>query len=102
MNINSNKPLENQGVSVNTQSTQGTQKAHGVEAKDAVAQAKKVDLTDTVKLSAQSKEIAGIMAAVNQLPEVRDRKVHEIKQRVDSGTYTIDSRKIAEKMLKEQ
>lgn len=98
MNINSNKPLENQGTSLNTQSIQ---KAPGGEAKDSVAQAKKVDLTDTVKLSAQSKEIANIMAAVNQLPEVRDQKINDIKQRVDAGTYTIDPQKIAGKILKE-
>jgi flagellar biosynthesis anti-sigma factor FlgM len=41
------------------------------------------------------------MSAVNQLPEVREAKVREIKQRVDAGTYTVDPRRVAEKILKE-
>jgi len=40
------------------------------------------------------------MSAVNGLPDVREARVQEIKKSVDAGTYTVDPRKVAEKMLK--
>jgi flagellar biosynthesis anti-sigma factor FlgM len=40
------------------------------------------------------------MRAINQLPEVRDAKVRKIKMSVDAGTYIVDPRKVAEKMMK--
>jgi len=98
MNINSNKPLENQGPN---RTTQSVPKATGGETKDSVVQARKVESADTVNISSQSKEIADIMSSVNQLPDVREQKVQDIKQRVDAGTYTIDPRKIADKLLSE-
>lgn len=51
-------------------------------------------------ISGKSREIADIMAAINQLPDVRDARVQEIKQSVEAGTYTVDPRKIAERMIK--
>jgi negative regulator of flagellin synthesis FlgM len=56
---------------------------------------------DKVDISANSKEIAGILSEINQLPEVREKMVQAIKQRVEAGSYTVDPNKVAEKILKE-
>lgn len=98
MKIDSPKSPESQGVG---QGAQNVQKTQSVAPHDKGAEAKKTIPSDTVDISKRSKEIADIMSAVNQLPEVREAKVQEIKQSVDAGTYTVDSRKVAEKILKE-
>jgi negative regulator of flagellin synthesis FlgM len=88
MKIHSNKPPESQGPHGSDQDVQipaaGDQKG-------------RADLED---ISGRSREIAGIMRAINQLPEVRDAKVRKIKMSVDAGTYIVDPRKVAEKMMK--
>ena len=99
MKIHSNKPPENQGPN---RSVQNIQKAPSTEARDVKAsQANKAGPADKVDISGKSKEIADLMAAVNQVPDVRDVKVQAIKQSVEAGTYTVDPRKIAEKMISE-
>ena len=50
-------------------------------------------------ISTRRRKIDGIMAAINLLPDVRYNKVREIKRRIEAGTYTVDSYKVAEKML---
>ncbi len=52
-------------------------------------------------VSTKSKEIADIISAINQLPDIREKKGQAIKLRVDAGSYAIDPSKVAEKILKE-
>lgn len=95
MKIGGNKPLDSQG-------TQGVKKATGPAVQPAKApDAVKPRPADTIEISPQSKQVADIKSAVNQLPDVRESKVQEIKQSVDAGTYTVDAQKVAEKILKE-
>ena len=101
MNIYSNKPPENQGPGRSAQSAENIKQTQGAEAKDKASQARKADPADTVNISDRSREIADVMAAINQLPDVREARVREIKQSIEAGTYTVDPRKVAEKMLKE-
>lgn len=98
MKIDANKPTE---IQDQRRGAQNVQKSTGVEPKGKAADARKTSTGDTVDISHKSKEIADIMSAVNQLPDVRNSKVQEIKQRVETGTYTIDPRNVAEKILKE-
>ena len=101
MNINSSKPPEGQGPSRSAQSPQNVQKPANVDAKDNAAPAKSANPTDRVDISSRSKEIADILSAVNQLPDVRANKVQEIQKSVEAGTYTVDPSKIADKILKD-
>ena len=100
MNISSSKPPENQGVNRNAQNAQNVQKPASTDQKDQAAAVKKPASGDRVNISDRSKELADIMAAVNQVPEVRDQKVQEIKKSVEAGTYTVDPRRVAESILK--
>jgi len=96
MKIDSQKPPESQGPA---RSAQNIQKNAGMEPK--AAEVKKPSTGDTVQLSEQSKQLADIKSAVNQLPEIRDARVQEIKKSVDAGTYTVDPQKVAANILKE-
>jgi negative regulator of flagellin synthesis FlgM len=98
MKIEPNNISENQGLS---RSTPNVQKSPGIGPNAKAGDVKSGNQTDMVDISARSKEIADLMSAVNQLPDVREKKVQEIKQSVQAGTYTIDPGKIAEKILKE-
>ncbi|HMK50630.1 MAG TPA: flagellar biosynthesis anti-sigma factor FlgM [Thermodesulfovibrionales bacterium] len=96
MKIQGNKPPEGQEISLNAQKiskTDGNEKASAPE--------KPRTLSDKVDISGKGKEIAELMAAVNQLPDVRSDKVEAVKKAIESGTYKIDPRKIAEKFLEE-
>jgi negative regulator of flagellin synthesis FlgM len=98
MKIDSPKSPESQGLG---QGSQPVQKTQSVTPKDKAAEVKKTNTSDTVDISQRSKEIADIMSSVNQLPDVREAKVQEIKRNVDAGTYTVDPRRVAERILKE-
>lgn len=55
--------------------------------------------TDTVSLSAESKELQAIQQAVAQAPDVREITVAELREAIKSGLYTVSGEEIAEKML---
>lgn len=46
-------------------------------------------------------QIRALVAAVRALPDVRVDKVAAIRQAIESGTYVVDARKIAAKMIDE-
>lgn len=101
MHINTNKPPENQGPNRNASAAQNAQKPPAAETTNKPAQNTSAGPADRVNISNQSKEIADIMAAANQLPDVRADKVQQIKQSIEAGTYTVDPSKIAANMLKD-
>ncbi len=97
MKIQGNKPPEGQEINLNAQ------KISKPEVKDkAVSSAGgPKSFSDKVEISGTGKEVAEIIAAVNQLPDVRTDKVNAIKAAIESGKYQPDSIKIAEKILGE-
>ncbi|HTF99166.1 MAG TPA: flagellar biosynthesis anti-sigma factor FlgM [Nitrospirota bacterium] len=100
MNINSSKPPQSQGSNLGPQQAQNVQKQAAVEQKQKAAQPGSTNAPDRIDISGQSKEIAELQAAVNQLPDIRADKVQEIKKSVEAGTYTVDASKVAESILK--
>lgn len=55
---------------------------------------------DSVTLSANARSLAAAREAVQNAPAVRENKVAEIKQSIDSGTYSVSSSVLARKMLR--
>jgi flagellar biosynthesis anti-sigma factor FlgM len=98
MKIDPHKITESPGLK---RDAQNIQKPPAVEITDKTSNVKNSAPADKVDISSESKQLADIMAGVNQLPDVRDNKVQEIKKSVDAGTYTIDPFKVAENILKE-
>lgn len=96
MKIYGNKPPESQEINLNN-----TQKVAAPGQKDKTAATEKVRAPYRVEFSDRSKDVAELMNAINQLPEVRADKVKAIKETIESGNYNIDTLKIAEKLLSE-
>jgi negative regulator of flagellin synthesis FlgM len=95
MKVNGNKPPEHQNIG------QGPQKIARQEGKEEIARKGKAQPMDRIDISQKAKEIMRLKAAINELPEVREDKVKALKDQIQAGTYSIDARKIAEKMLGE-
>ncbi|MBG0776854.1 MAG: flagellar biosynthesis anti-sigma factor FlgM [Desulfovibrionaceae bacterium] len=56
---------------------------------------------DKVSLSAEARQRTEAYKEAMSAPEVRREKVEVLKAQVESGEYQVDSRKIAENMLKD-
>jgi negative regulator of flagellin synthesis FlgM len=57
--------------------------------------------TERVDLSAEAKDFQRIKQILDETPDVREEKVRELKDRIESGNYAVDSGKVAAKMLGE-
>ena len=54
---------------------------------------------DRISLSPEAMLRTAAHSAATQAPDVRQEKVDAIKERIAAGEYTVDSKKIAEKLL---
>ena len=63
------------------------------------AQSARAPAGDRVTLSAAARLHTTAHAAASNAPDVRQEKVNSIKERVDSGSYTVDSKRVAQKLL---
>ena len=54
---------------------------------------------DRVELSTNSGEIEHLKQTMQGLSDVRADRVASLKKEIDDGTYSVDGRKVAEKML---
>ena len=57
--------------------------------------------TDTVVISDAAKRIQEARAQLDEIPDVREDKVTELRNQIQNGTYQINAEKTAEKLLKE-
>ena len=57
--------------------------------------------TDTVVISDAAKRIQEARAQLDEIPDVRENKVAELRNQIQNGTYQMDADKIAAKLLKE-
>ena len=57
--------------------------------------------TDKVDLSDQSKEMKKIYTAQQMAPDIRTDKVNEVKKLIEENRYQVDSKAVADKMIKE-
>ena len=56
---------------------------------------------DTVDLSSNSRDVQKMKEILAQTPETRMEMIESLKKQIDEGTYQVDSRDIADKMLDE-
>ena len=78
------------------------QAASKIASRNAAANAPAGETGDRVSLSPEAKLRTEAFSTAMNTPEVRAAKVAELKARVEAGTYEIDSRAIASKMLAEE
>lgn len=55
---------------------------------------------DSVSLSDGARSFAAARDAVQRAPDVNEQKVADIRQRIDTGTYEVSSRVLAQKMIR--
>jgi len=62
---------------------------------------KKVNHTkkDKISISEEAKDFQFALELIKKLPDTRAEKVERLKREVQAGTYNVDGKKIAEKML---
>ena len=57
--------------------------------------------TDKLELTGSKQQFQVAMKAARDVPEVRMEKVEAIKTQIEAGTYKVDSRAVAEKILEQ-
>ena len=55
--------------------------------------------TDRVEISGRNDEISTLKTMISQVPDPSLEKIPQIKQQLDNGTYHVEARVVAEKML---
>jgi len=55
-----------------------------------------------MNLSTKAIDIKQLRDAINRLPDIREDKVRELKDKVERGIYEVDGQKIAEKIIKRE
>lgn len=99
----------NQPLSPNIQGAQATDAAKKSEQTAKTDRASKIEhvaktqsstaSSSKAEISDKAKEFAKAHAAASAAPDVREDKIAEIKRRLESGNYKIDSDAIADKMI---
>ena len=56
---------------------------------------------DKVILSPKAKAIQEAKKLLENVPDIREEKVAQIKEQIKNGTYTVDAKKVAAKILEE-
>ncbi|MDI6687670.1 MAG: flagellar biosynthesis anti-sigma factor FlgM [Desulfobacterales bacterium] len=64
-------------------------------------QATGVVLEEKVSLSSMARDIQQAAKAIEELPEIREEKVRELQEQIETGRYNVSGEKIAEKMISE-
>ena len=62
---------------------------------------KTAPLTDTVVISDTAKRIQEARKQLDEIPDIREDKVAQLKRQIKNGTYEMNAEKIADKMIKE-
>ena len=56
---------------------------------------------DTVVISDAAKRIQEAKVQLDELPDVREDKVAQLKKQIENGTYEVNAEKTADKLIKE-
>lgn len=89
--------IENNGV--NAHRIQGPQTPNQVNDAAAAGGPKRPNGSDTVNLSASAQDIRTARKALAGLPDVREDRIAELKQRIAAGGYNPSAEEIVRKMI---
>ncbi len=56
---------------------------------------------DTVELSDMGKRVQEANKQLENIPDIREDKVAQLKEQVENGTYEVDAEKVADKMIRD-
>lgn len=63
------------------------------------AEPNKVAKKDEVQLSTLAKDYQYAFKAAKEVPDIREKEVESIKERIKSGTYNVDANEVCEKIM---
>lgn len=89
MKVNSNYPLNIYDVYKKQQQNSSVNEK----------KSKENEIKDSVQISPQAKKIKELLKMVQELPDIREEKVAELKEKIVNGDYNVPVEKIAAKML---
>ena len=92
--------VKNQGIQVDAYVNQVQDKKKADQAADQAKES--ATKTDTVVISDAAKRIQEARAKLDDIPDVREDKVADLRNQIQNGTYQADAEKTADKLLKEQ
>ncbi len=55
--------------------------------------------SDSLELSVRSREISHLNELVRSTPDVREKKIEQVRRDIEAGTYNVKAEKIAEKII---
>lgn len=58
-------------------------------------------MTDEVNLSPMANELRELRSSIDLIPDIREEKVHKLKSLIEEGSYHVDSKKLAGRILME-
>ncbi len=93
-------PRQQQGERVRTdqlhrrEATRASERANRAEPGDGSR-----SIQDEVALSPEARAVREVRKAAGELPEVRPERVESLRRLLDAGTYRVDARLLARKML---
>lgn len=56
---------------------------------------------DSVNLSPISQELEAVQDAISRLPEIRKERVEQLRQALNSGSYQVSSKLVADRIIQE-
>jgi len=90
----------NQGIGIDAYVNQVQDKNNQVGTPDNKAEKTAVK-ADTVVISDAAKRVQEARSQLDDIPDVREDKVSQLRSQIQNGTYEINAEKIADKMIKE-
>lgn len=76
-------------------------KSYGKTGKKEVFESSRLKKKDQFTISNEAKDIQKALKIAKESPDIREEKIREIKMRLDSGNYNINSKKVAEKLIED-
>lgn len=59
------------------------------------------DTTDQLRLTHELRELHRVQQMAALLPEVREEKLNQLREAIDSGRYRVESEKVADKIIQD-
>ncbi len=56
---------------------------------------------DSMEISEEARQIHNIAAEMEEIPDIREERVQELHQQVQSGNYEVEAEEVAESMLEQ-
>ena len=86
-------------VTMRIDSVNRVYEAYNAQIAASAKQKEKIVGKDEVDFSSEAKDFATIKKILSDVPEVREDKVQEIKERMANGTYNVTAKDVADKIL---